>query len=96
MPFASKNASMASEATTGGLGGRIGDTHTHIIYINTAPDDFTSLFDAEGDKVVAGPSGRVAVTLDYVCLRCHNGLGSAFSLTLRSAAEIARGIHRQH
>ena len=50
---------------------------------------YTRLF-----QVVKDANGKAAVTIDFVCLRCHNTEnGFPFRLTLKSASEIARGIH---
>ena len=93
MPLASKNTSSATDAFTAGRGGRIGDARTHIMYIDTRSVNYTALFTPGGQEVIRDAEGRAFVTLDYVCLRCHNGLGSAFAITVRAAAVVAEGIH---
>ena len=92
MPPASRNAVSTVDEQTGG---RTGDTRTHIVYIDTRERDFVSLFAADGTSVVTDATGKAAVTLDFVCLRCHNGLGSAFELALPAVSVIADGIHGQ-
>ncbi len=90
MPLASKNASSATFDVFGDTG-RVGDTRTHIFTIN--PTAGLSMFTPDGSQVATDASGQAFLTLDFVCLRCHNGKGSAFSLTLSGASAIARGIH---
>jgi len=91
MPFASRSATWA---VVGESNGRVGDMRTHIFRINTNTVDYTGMFTADGSAVLKDSAGRAAVTVDFVCLRCHNtDDGYPFRLTLRSAAEIARGIH---
>jgi hypothetical protein len=93
MSRAGKNASSATTAPLDGTVGRIGDTRTHLVLIDTLERDFTAMFSADGGAVLTGADGRAAVTLDFVCLRCHDGEGSAFALTLDGAGAIADGIH---
>jgi hypothetical protein len=91
MPFASRSATWA---VVGESNGRVGDMRTHILRINTNTVDYTGMFTTDGSAVLKDSAGRAAVTVDFVCLRCHNtDDGYPFRLTLRSAAEIARGIH---
>lgn len=90
MPFASRNASSSTFDVLGSTA-RVGDTRTHIFNINTVAG--ASMLTPDGTQVALDATGEAAVTLDYVCLRCHNGKGSAFPLTLQGAASIARGIH---
>ncbi len=92
MPLATVSGSPADDEVTGELG-RAGDTHTHIFRIRATPEDYTAMFNAALTEVVKDSAGRAAVTVDFVCLRCHNGQGSAFPLTLRSAGQIAAGMH---
>jgi len=52
------------------------------------------MFTADMTSVQKDTAGRAAVTVDFVCLRCHNTEnGYPFRLTVRSASEIALGIH---
>lgn len=90
MPYATKSGS----ANTFGSG-RIGDTRTHIFRISTEADDYTSFFSDDGSEVRRDSSGRAAVTVDFVCLRCHNDAegSTIFSLTVDRAAEIAASVH---
>jgi hypothetical protein len=90
MPLASKNASSTLVDVLGDTG-RVGDTRTHIFNINVVVGE--SMLTPDGSQVAIDASGQAAVTLDYVCLRCHNGKGSAFALTLSAAGAIARNIH---
>jgi len=91
MPFATKSA---TSAIIGQSAGRVGDMRTHIFQINTAPVDYTAMFTADLSQVVKGAAGFAAVTLDFVCLRCHNtDNGYPFRLTLKSASDAAPGLH---
>jgi hypothetical protein len=92
MPRATKSAAAATAAVVG-ADGRMGDMRTHIFRINTSAVDFNSMFSADGKSVAKDADGKAAVTLDFVCLRCHNGIGNAPALTITSASAIADGIH---
>ena len=71
----------------------IGDVRSHIFRISTSPAGVAAFLSADGHEVQRDPEGRAAVTVDYVCLRCHNG-DLLFSLTTARAAEIAPNVHR--
>ena len=92
MPFATKSASAADESVVGEIG-RMGDTRTHIFRINPEAEDFTAMFTEDLSEVVTDAQGRAAVTVDFVCIRCHNGIGNAFPLTIVSAGAIAGSMH---
>lgn len=92
MPFATREASVADEAFAGQLG-RVGDVRTHIFRINTDNVDFRAMFNEDLNMVRKDDLGRAAVTVDFVCLRCHNGRGNAFDLTIRSASDIGDFMH---
>lgn len=93
MPFATLNGSQATSATVGALG-RMGDTRTHIFRINTNPVDFNGFFTADGTQVIRDAQGRAAVSVDFVCLRCHNNVGTpTLAFTVERAAEISLGLH---
>lgn len=92
MPLATLSASAADPAIVGPAA-RVADVRTHIFRINTNPLDFSFFISSDGSEVRRDPQGRAAVTVDYVCLRCHNGNG-AFELSVRSAADIAPNAHR--
>jgi hypothetical protein len=93
MPYASRHLLSAEPPFASPSGGPIGDVRTHIMSINTDPVDWTAMVTADGRSVAVDNEGRGAVTLDYVCLRCHNGLGSARRLTLETASVIAADMH---
>lgn len=101
MTYATKSGSSALmdsfDAADGSLlgQGRIGDTRTHIFRINTNPVDYTAMFSEDGSQVARDAEGMAAVTVDFVCLRCHNGQGSVFGLSVERAAEIAGEIHSE-
>lgn len=92
MPYATRSGSNATAATVGDFG-RMGDTRTHIFRIDTSESDYTTMFNDDMTEVVKDSNGQAAVTVDFVCLRCHNGIGNVFELTLESASTIASGIH---
>lgn len=91
MPFAVREASNASNAVVGAVG-RMGDTRSHIFRINTANADFTTMFTDDMSSVRLDDEGLAASTIDFVCFRCHNGIG-AFSITADIAADIATDMH---
>lgn len=92
MPLATRSASTGTEQFTGGIG-RIGDTRTHIFRISVDDANPTAFLTADGAAVLRDEQGRAAVSVEYVCLRCHNGDG-LFELTPARAAEIAGQVHR--
>lgn len=92
MPFATRAASSATAAVVGPEG-RMGDTRTHIFRIDTKPVNYMQFFTADGQQVQRSASETAAVTVDFVCLRCHNGIGNVFPLSVPRAAEIAGQIH---
>ncbi|MFA5865584.1 MAG: cytochrome c3 family protein [Phycisphaerae bacterium] len=92
MPYATRSATSAPPAVVG-LNGQQGDIKTHIWFINTDQVNYTAMFSADGSTVLKDANGHGAVTLDFVCLRCHSDVGSAFKLTIKSAADIALGMH---
>ncbi len=64
-----------------------GDVASHIWAINTDPVPKDSMFTADGSAVKLDENGLAAVTLDFVCLRCHQ------DETVDWAASYAEGIH---
>ncbi len=93
MPFAGRSGGSAGPDVVGPQG-RSGDVRTHIFRIDTAARGFEAMFSGDGTTVQRDAQGRAAVTVDFVCLRCHNGLGNVFNLSITRAAEIAGQIHR--
>ncbi|MEP0843477.1 MAG: hypothetical protein HRF43_12310 [Phycisphaerae bacterium] len=91
MPYASMY--FRSAAADFADGGMVGDVRSHVMYIDTQERTFASMFTADGGEVIRDERGKAAVTVDYVCLRCHHGRGSAFELGLRGASSIAAAIH---
>lgn len=91
MPYAVRDASSAGEDFAGPLG-RIGDTRSHIFRLSVREEDFTRFLTDDAGQVRLDESGRAALTVDYVCIRCHNGDG-LFPLSVRRAAEIASRVH---
>jgi len=95
MPYASFHASVAGPPVVGDTG-RMGDLRTHIFRISTLPRTYVGFFTPDGSAVQKDAQGRAAVTVDFVCLRCHSGRGNAFVLTVGAAAAITTtggGIH---
>lgn len=88
MPYATKGGS----AELFGLG-RVGDVRTHIFRISIEPHDYQGFISADG-FVVRDEAGRAAVSVDFVCLRCHNDAsGGLFPLRVDRAAEIGQNVH---
>jgi hypothetical protein len=93
MPFVTKSAASAGPGVVGNVG-RMGDTRTHIFRIETTGANFQDFFTADGSAVVKDNQRRAAVTLDFVCFRCHNDIGNAASFSsLENAANVAEGMH---
>lgn len=92
MPFAARAISSAA-ADVVAPGGKMGDTRTHIFRIETTQAVVPQLFTDDGLRVRRDARGRAAVTVDFVCLRCHNDQGP-FTLTPARAAEIAGRVHQ--
>jgi len=69
------------------LGPHKGDRRTHIFNIDTRAD--ASMFSEDGSSVVLDSAGQAAVTVDFVCQRCHQG----WELDLLS--RIAEGFHER-
>jgi len=92
MPLAALSTSLAP-ASLVGPDARVGDVRAHIFRINTQDADASAMFTADGTAVRKDRQGRAAVTVDFVCLRCHNGAGNVFPLTLPGALLIADGMH---
>ncbi len=93
MPFATRSAANAGADVVGQLG-RMGDTRTHIFRINPSPSNFQAMFREDGSTVAKDQFQRAAVTLDFVCFRCHNGIGNAREIsTLAGASGVATGMH---
>jgi hypothetical protein len=61
MPYATKNAQPTGPFKA--------DLQTHIFYIDTDPEG--NLFTEDGLFVDLDDEGKAAVTLDFVCKRCH-------------------------
>ncbi|RMF61190.1 MAG: T9SS C-terminal target domain-containing protein [Calditrichaeota bacterium] len=66
MPYASKSAVGTQEGN-----GWMGDVRTHIWLINTDPVTRDSMFTPDGGQVKLDAEGHAKVTLDFVCLPCH-------------------------
>jgi hypothetical protein len=93
MPYAGKAASTASGDVVGELG-RMGDTRTHIFRINAQATSFSEMFTPDLSAVAKDGNGLAAVSLDFVCLRCHNGIGSAPIIgNMDIVSEIATEMH---
>ncbi len=96
MPFATRTVTTAP-ANIAGTSGRIGDTRTHIFRISTDSAGFAGMFTADGSAVVTDSQGRAAVTVDFVCMRCHtdtSGVASnAVRLDVAGASALAELLH---
>lgn len=91
MAYATRTATSASESVVGALG-QMGDTKTHIFRISTQGSD--QFLTGDGSAVRRDDQGRALVTVDFACLRCHNGLGNGFEMSIETAANVASGLHR--
>jgi hypothetical protein len=94
MPPAALSTSSAPAALVG-PDARIGDVRAHLFRINTQDADASAMFTANGTAVRKDGGGRAAVTVDFVCLRCHKEAGNTFPLTLAGARLIADGMHER-
>lgn len=93
MPFASKSATFAATDVVGDFG-KMGDLRTHIFRVNTLPVDQAAMFNGAGGEVAKNAQGQAAVTMDFVCFRCHNGIGNAGVIdSLELASGVADGMH---
>ena len=95
MPYATRSATAATTAVAGPLG-RIGDIRTHIFRISTRAETYAAFFSDDGLSVRTDANGKAAVTVDFVCLRCHNAIGNAFDMTVKAAAAVTTaggGMH---
>jgi hypothetical protein len=75
----------------------MGDVPSHIFRIDTRDVDFSALFSSDLGRVVTDSQGRAAVTLDFVCLRCHTDpsaiVSNAVGLDVGSASALAGALH---
>ena len=95
MPFAVTTGPFASSAVVGPLA-RVGDTRSHIFRITTEPIDFNGFFTPDGSSVQRDSEGKAAISVDFVCLRCHNAVSLPnLTFTVERASEIAIGVHRE-
>ncbi|MCK4340667.1 MAG: hypothetical protein KAY37_02945 [Phycisphaerae bacterium] len=94
MPLAGLSTSFAPAALVGPEA-RIGDVRAHIFRIDTTNTDASAVFTPDGSAVQKDAQGRAALTVDFVCLRCHNQAGDVFPLTLPGARLIADGMHER-
>ncbi|MEW6249445.1 MAG: multiheme c-type cytochrome [Planctomycetota bacterium] len=93
MPFAGLAASTATPEVLGGTPGRIGDVRSHIFRIDPNSASFLDMLAPGGGQVALDAQGRAAVTLDYICLRCHTGTGNALLLAPEFVLDVAPGMH---
>ncbi len=95
MPYATKSGASASAAVVG-ESGRMGDTKTHIFRIDPTATSYTQFFTEDGGAVRKDADGHAGVSLDFVCLRCHNGIGNAAAFTnLAILSDVAGGMHEK-
>lgn len=92
MPFASRSATAAGPEVVG-ESGRMADLRTHVFRVDTRMVDYTAMFTEDGSQVRKDAQERAAVTVDFVCLRCHNDKGNAFGFDVFTAGDIANLIH---
>jgi hypothetical protein len=97
MPLATLTGSIAPESAAG-TAGHIADTRTHIFRIDPSPIEANEFFTDDGTRVVKDETGRAAVPVVFVCLRCHNDTSTpnnAFFLSPELAADLARDMHQR-
>lgn len=93
MPYATRDAAAAGPDVVGDRG-RMGDTRTHLFRINPQATSFAQMFTQDGASVSKDAQGRAAVSLDFVCLRCHNGIGNAATISsLSILSDVATQMH---
>jgi hypothetical protein len=80
MPY----ATLAAEP----LGPNKGDRRSHIFYINTVAT--TDMFTEDGSEVKLDDNGKAAVTLNFVCQRCHQGK------PLETLSSFAKNFHDKY
>ena len=87
MPYATKSATATGEGVY-----KKGDVRTHIFKINPNPD--AEMFYEDGGKfyVASDAEGDAFVTLDFVCLSCHNGT-DASKQDMAWAVATAKRVH---
>ncbi len=93
MPYATRYASNADAAFTAPVAGRVGDTRSHLMWIDSSPQDYHAMFTPDGSGLALQVDGHAAVTLDFVCQRCHHAQGNAFVLRLEAISSLAERIH---
>lgn len=94
LPYATRSAANATASVVGSKG-RMADVRTHIFRITTDNRDFTNFFTPDGKQVARDANGKAALTVDFVCLRCHNEVAMPnLALSVARAAEIAINVHR--
>ncbi len=86
------------KATKSALGGpvgngRMGDVATHIFSINPAPVTREAMFNPGGTEVAIDGEGVGAVTLDFVCLRCHTDKDVTWAGDHAPTVHSANGMH---
>ena len=69
------------------VGPHKGDRRTHIFNIDTR--NGVSMFTEDGSEVKL-TDGKAAVTLDFVCQRCHQGT------PISTLSNFAEGFHDKH
>ena len=95
MPLASRNVLQAPDSFLSKSEARTGDTRTHIFAIDVMPRGFDEILEPDGTGVALGEDGKTAITVDFACLRCHNGLGSALLFTIDTVVEHAENVHEK-
>lgn len=95
MPPLGRSANGITLANADGPPGRVGDVHSHIYRISTAEETFDAMYSADGSQVLLDEQGRAQMTLDYVCLRCHNSETGTFPIDFATVAQIAENMHTE-
>ncbi len=93
MPFTGLRGTPAGHDVVADYGGRMGDVRGHIFRIDTERTTYAAMFTADGTRVLKDAQGRATITPDFVCLRCHSGVGSAFMMSPAGGAAIGTDMH---
>ncbi len=95
MPPAAKYLASNELAIEQGPVAPIGDTRSHIMWINTSTNDPSEMFTEDGSEVIRDADGNAEVAVCFVCYRCHHGEGNAFRLPADGGCAIGPGIHER-
>ncbi len=93
MPFSGRSVASIDAAIVGDEAA-IGDVRGHIFRIDSSAGRRADVFSAGGALMRLDSQGRAALSLDFVCLRCHNGSGNAFPISADGAPSLTGRMHQ--